>query len=184
MKIIETDLKGCFLITPNIFEDARGYFFESFHQDIFEEAIGGEVNFVQDNQSQSSFGVIRGLHLQLGEFAQAKLVRALQGTILDVAVDLRPDSTTYGQHVSYLLSEENKQQLFVPRGFAHGISVLSEKATIHYKADNFYSQKSELGVIYNDADLEIDWQLPADKISTSDKDLLLPTLKEFTNNHG
>lgn len=184
MKIIETDLKGCFLITPNIFEDSRGYFFESFHQNIFNEAIGGKVSFIQDNQSQSSFGVIRGLHLQLGEFAQAKLVRALQGTILDVAVDLRPDSTTYGQHVSYLLSEENKQQLFVPRGFAHGISVLSENATIHYKADNFYSHKNESGVVYNDVDLTIDWQIPSDKISTSDKDILLPTLKEFTKNHG
>lgn len=184
MNIEETKLKGCFHINPNIFKDERGYFFESFNQKNFDEAIGNQTNFVQDNQSQSSFGVIRGLHLQLGAHAQAKLVRAIQGEILDVAVDLRPHSNTYGEFVSYLLSEDNKHQLFVPRGFAHGFSVLSEKATIHYKADNFYSAKAESGIVYNDLDLKIDWQIDSEDILTSDKDILLPTLKEFKKSNG
>lgn len=183
MNIKETKLKGCFHITPNVFEDHRGYFFESFNQHVFEETIGERITFVQDNQSQSSFGVIRGLHLQLGNNAQAKLVRAVQGTILDVAVDLRLHSPTYGQSVSYVLSEDNKEQLFVPRGFAHGFSVLSEKATIHYKADNFYASDAESGVLYSDQYLNINWQVPIGDIKTSDKDLLLPTLTEFKNSN-
>ena len=181
MQIEETKLKGCFHITPKVFKDERGYFFESFNQNNFNKEVGEQVTFVQDNQSQSSFGVIRGLHLQLGDNAQAKLVRAIEGTILDVAVDLRPESATYGYHVSFILSAENKQQLFIPRGFAHGFSVLSEKATIHYKADNFYAAKAESGIIYNDKDLNIDWQLKQEEIITSQKDLLLPTLKQFKN---
>jgi len=179
MNIKETKLKGCFLITPSLFEDARGYFFESFNKKNLEKHVGYPLSFVQDNQSQSSYGVIRGLHLQTGQSSQAKLVRAIQGKILDVVVDARNASPTYGQYAAFILSEQNKQQLFVPRGFAHGFCVLSEKATIHYKADNYYAPKSESGIIYNDADLNIDWQLPKDKVITSDKDLVLPTLKEF-----
>ncbi len=179
MNIKETELKGCFIITPSLFEDSRGYFYESFNKKAIEEVIGYPLNFVQDNQSQSSHGVIRGLHLQTGEHGQAKLVRAIQGKILDVVVDVQNSSPTYGQYATFVLSEQNKQQLFVPRGFAHGFCVLSEKATIHYKADNYYAPQAESGIVYNDADLNIDWQLPKDKIITSDKDLLLPTLKEF-----
>lgn len=181
MQIEETKLKGCFHITPAVYKDNRGYFFESFNQSNFENAIGEHISFVQDNQSQSSYGVIRGLHLQLGEHAQAKLVRAIQGTILDVAVDVRPESPTYGQYVSSMLSEDNKHQLFVPRGFAHGFSVLSETATIHYKADNFYAAKAESGLLYNDSDLKIDWKLEDREILTSEKDLLLPSLKDFNH---
>ncbi|MCF6360427.1 MAG: dTDP-4-dehydrorhamnose 3,5-epimerase [Cyclobacteriaceae bacterium] len=181
MEIRETKLKGCFLLNPRVFKDDRGYFFESFNQREFDKAIGYTTHFVQDNQSQSSYGVIRGLHMQLGTFAQAKLVRAIKGEILDVAVDLRPNSDTYGKFVSYVLSEENKQQLFVPRGFAHGFSVLSDVATIHYKADNFYASNAESGLIYNDKELSIDWGIEEEKIITSEKDLILPSLKEFDN---
>lgn len=184
MKIEETELRGCFLITPSVFEDERGYFYESFNKKILEETIGHSIHFVQDNQSQSEYGVIRGLHLQLGNHAQAKLIRAIQGEILDVAIDLRPHSKTYGEYVSCILSEENKHQLFVPRGFAHGFAVLSNKATIHYKADNFYSPKAESGIVYNDLDLKIDWKIDSEDILTSNKDILLPTLKEFKNSHG
>ena len=179
MKIKKINLNGCFLITPTLFEDERGYFYESFNKKELEDAIGFTLNFVQDNQSQSSYGVIRGLHLQTGENAQAKLVRAIQGVILDIVVDLRKGSPSYGQHYSFVLDEEKKQQLFIPRGLAHGFIVLSEKATIHYKADNYYAPENESGIIYNDLDLNIDWQLPTDKIITSLKDLELPTLKEF-----
>ncbi len=181
MNIKETKIEGCFLLTPTLFEDNRGYFYESFNQKAFEQAIGYPIQFVQDNQSQSSYGVLRGLHLQLGQFTQAKLVRAIQGTILDVVVDLRKNSPSFGKHALFELSEQNKLQLFVPRGFAHGFCVLSSKATIHYKADNYYAPKSESGIIYNDDDLSIDWQLPKDKIIISEKDLVLPTLKEFKN---
>ena len=179
MTIKETSIRGCYHIIPKIFEDNRGYFFESFNQKLFEEAIGTKIEFVQDNQSRSSFGVVRGLHLQLGSNAQAKLVRALEGEILDVAVDVRIDSPTFGKYVSYLLSEENKHQLFIPRGFAHGFSVLSEKATIHYKADNYYAPSSESGIIYNDNSLDIDWNLTVNQTITSEKDQLLPTLDEL-----
>jgi len=181
MKIEETKLKGCFLISPSIFEDNRGYFFESFNKKNLEKHIGYQLDFVQDNQSQSSYGVMRGLHLQTGQFGQAKLVRAIQGEILDVVVDVRKSSFTFGQPATFVLSEGNKQQLFVPKGFAHGFIVLSKKATIHYKADNYYAPQSESGIIYNDRDLNIDWKLPADRIITSEKDLLLPTLREFKN---
>lgn len=181
MKIEETQLKGCFLITPSLFEDKRGYFYESFNKKVLENVIGYPINFVQDNQSQSSYGVVRGLHLQTGQNGQAKLVRAIQGEILDVVVDVRKHSSTYGKHSTFTLSEKNKQQLYVPKGFAHGFIVLSKKATIHYKADNYYAPQSESGIIYNDKDLNIDWKLATDDVITSEKDLLLPTLKEFKN---
>ncbi len=184
MIIKETMLKGCYHITPSIFEDDRGYFYESFNKKLLEKTIGYDLNFVQDNQSQSENGVIRGLHLQLGSNGQAKLVRAIQGSILDVVVDLRKSSSSYGQSASFSLSDENKSQLFVPREFAHGFIVLSETATIHYKADNYYSPQSESGIIFNDTDLNIDWKLPLGDIKTSEKDLLLPTLKEFTSRHA
>jgi dTDP-4-dehydrorhamnose 3,5-epimerase len=181
MKIEETKLKGCFLIKPSLFEDKRGYFYESFNKKVLEKIIGYPLNFVQDNQSQSGYGVIRGLHLQTGNHGQAKLVRAIQGEILDVIVDVRKNSPTYGHAASFILSEENKQQLFVPKGFAHGFVVLSNIATIHYKADNYYNPQSESGVIYNDKDLAIDWKLSTSDIITSEKDLLLPTLTDFKN---
>ena len=155
MQIEETKLKGCFIIDPKIFGDDRGYFFESYKQDVFEKAIGYKVNFIQDNQSLSSYGVLRGLHFQKGESAQAKLVRVLKGTVLDVAVDIRLDSPTYGQHVALELSAENKKQFFVPRGFAHGFIVLSETAEFFYKVDNIYSPNHEGGILFNDKDLDI-----------------------------
>lgn len=173
MEIQETGLKDCLIIKPRVFEDPRGYFFESFNKKTFEEKTGLSGNFVQDNQSFSSYGVIRGLHAQSGEFAQAKLVRVLKGEVLDVAVDARPGSPTYGKHISVKLSAENHLQLYVPRGFLHGFSVLSETAEFFYKCDNFYNKASELGVIYNDKDLAIDWMIPADKAAVSDKDLIL-----------
>jgi len=179
MEIQETGLKDCLIIKPRVFEDPRGYFFESFNKNTFEEKTGLSGNFVQDNQSFSSYGVIRGLHAQSGEFAQAKLVRVLKGEVLDVAVDARPGSPTYGKHISVKLSAENHLQLYVPRGFLHGFSVLSETAEFFYKCDNFYNKASELGVIYNDADLAIDWLIPADKAAVSDKDLILNTFSSL-----
>lgn len=173
MEIQETGLKDCIIIKPRVFEDSRGYFFESFNSKSFEEQTGLSGKFVQDNQSYSSYGVIRGLHNQRGEFAQAKLVRVLKGEVLDVAVDARPGSPTYGKHISVKLSAENKLQLYVPRGFLHGFSVLSETAEFFYKCDNFYNKESEMGVIYNDPQLNIDWLVPADKQEVSDKDLIL-----------
>lgn len=178
LKFIETKLKGCFVLEPSIFLDARGYFMESFNENTFQNGIGQQVHFVQDNQSFSSRGVLRGLHYQTGEHAQAKLVRVLQGEVLDVAVDIRPESATFGQHVAVLLSAENQKQLFVPRGFAHGFVVLSETATFFYKCDNFYNKESEGGIIYNDDSMKIDWQLPENELLISEKDLVLPLLKE------
>jgi dTDP-4-dehydrorhamnose 3,5-epimerase len=179
MNITETPLKGCYKIEPNIFEDKRGYFYESFNKRLFEKGIGNSPDFVQDNQSKSKYGVLRGLHLQLGEYAQAKLVRALEGEILDVVVDVRPDSPTFGKSYSIKLSGDNKLQLFVPRGFAHGFAVLSETAIIHYKADNYYFKDAESGLKYNDPELNIDWQLPPEDIITSVRDQHLPSLTEF-----
>ncbi len=177
MKIKETKLKGCFEIEPSIFEDGRGYFFESYNQKKFNEAANENVNFVQDNQSFSRKGVLRGLHYQTGAFAQAKLVRVLEGTVLDVAVDLRQESPTFKQYVSVELSAENKKQLFIPRGFAHGFVVLSETAIFFYKCDNFYNKESEGGIIFNDPSLNIDWQLPEKELIVSDKDIVLPSLE-------
>jgi len=177
MKATETKLEGCFVLEPRIFEDKRGYFFESFNQDLFNKTIGKTIMFVQDNESFSSKGILRGLHYQIGDFAQAKLVRVIKGKVLDVAVDLRKGSKTFGQHVSVELSEENKKQLFVPRGFGHGFIVLSDSAIFSYKCDNIYNKASEGGVIYNDSKLNIDWQLPEEEILVSEKDAILPTLE-------
>ncbi len=176
MIFTETKLKGCFTIEPKIIRDERGYFMESFNERTFEKGIGQNVHFVQDNQSFSSKGVLRGLHYQCGEHAQAKLVRVLKGEVLDIAVDIRPNSETYGQHVSVLLSAEKQNQFFVPRGFAHGFLVVSETATFFYKCDNFYNKESEGGIIYNDPELTIDWQFEIENLIISEKDKILPTL--------
>ena len=176
MKITETALKGCFILEPAVFKDERGYFSETFNQKVFEEAVGSTVTFVQDNQSFSKKGVIRALHYQLGEYAQAKLVRVLQGEVLDIAVDLRPDSATFRQHVAVKLSAENKKQMFIPRGFAHGFITLSETADFFYKCDNYYHPEAEAGIIYDDAELNIDWELEKSQHILSPKDALLPRL--------
>lgn len=177
MNIEETKLKGCFIIEPKVFEDKRGYFFESFNQNKFNELLGYQINFVQDNESFSSKGVLRGLHYQTGEHEQAKLVRVISGKVLDVVVDLRKDSATFGQHVSVELSSENKKQLFVPRGFAHGFIVLSDTVIFTYKCDNFYNKESEAGIIYNDLNLGIDWLLNSNEIIISEKDTQLPSFE-------
>lgn len=179
MEIEQTGLKDCLIIKPRVFEDPRGYFFESFNQKTFEDKTGLSGKFVQDNQSYSSYGVIRGLHAQSGDFAQAKLVRVTKGEVLDVAVDVRQGSPTYGKHISVRLSAENKLQLYVPRGFLHGFSVLSETAEFLYKCDNFYDKASETGVIYNDKDLNIDWMIPEEHHAISEKDMLLKTFAEL-----
>jgi dTDP-4-dehydrorhamnose 3,5-epimerase len=179
MKIEESPLKGSFVIQPKVIEDHRGYFLESFNQRLLDSVLGYSPQFVQDNQSKSKYGVLRGLHLQLGEYAQAKLVRAIAGDILDIIVDVRPNSPLFGKYYSLVLSADNKKELFIPRGFAHGFAVLTETATIHYKADNYYNNKAESGLLYNDPELNIDWQIPIEKIITSEKDLLLPTLSQF-----
>ena len=171
----ETKLKGCFIIEPSVYEDERGFFFESYNQKRFNDLINDEVNFVQDNQSFSSRGVLRALHYQLGAHAQAKLVRVLQGKVLDVAVDLRKNSPTFKQHISIELSAENKKQLFIPRGFAHGFVVLSDTAHFFYKCDNFYNKEAEGGIIYNDKTLNIDWILNEDELIVSEKDRVLPS---------
>ncbi|WP_160069592.1 dTDP-4-dehydrorhamnose 3,5-epimerase [Sphingobacterium bovisgrunnientis] len=170
MRAIETKLKGCFILEPNIIKDNRGYFFEAFNEKKFKELIGNTVEFVQDNQSKSTYGVVRGLHQQVGEHAQAKLVRVLEGRVLDVAVDVRPHSPTYGEHVAVELSDENNRQLFIPRGFLHGFAVLSETATFFYKCDNVYHKESEDGVYPLDETLSVDWQIPLDLIILSGKD--------------
>ena len=179
MKIIQTSLNGCVVLTPTVFSDGRGRFFESYKKEAFNKGLGQEVNFVQDNESFSSKGVLRGLHFQKGAFAQAKLVRVVHGSVLDVAVDLRPDSTTYGEHFSIELSADNKKQLFVPRGFAHGFVVSSDTAVFSYKCDNYYNKESESGIIYNDPTLNIDWILPSEQLQLSEKDLLLPKFKSL-----
>lgn len=176
MTIIPTSIDDCFILEPRVFKDERGYFFETFNQHIFNKATGLNVKFVQDNESFSSKGVLRGLHYQIGEFTQAKLVRVVKGSVLDVAVDIRKGSKTYGEHISVELSETNKRQLFVPRGFAHGFVVLSETAIFSYKCDSFYDKASERGIIYNDPNLNIDWQLSENELIISEKDLILPKL--------
>lgn len=177
MNFISTKLEGCFIIEPKIIQDSRGYFMESFNENSFQNGIGKRVTFVQDNQSFSSKGVLRGFHYQTGEHAQAKLVRVLHGKVLDVAVDIRPNSSTYGQYVSTILSAENQTQFFIPRGFAHAFLVLSETATFFYKCDNFYDKESEGGIIYNDPTLNVDWQFPIVDMLISEKDQNLPTLE-------
>ncbi|MCL6462679.1 MAG: dTDP-4-dehydrorhamnose 3,5-epimerase [Flavobacterium micromati] len=173
MTIEQTTIQDLVIINPTIFNDERGYFFEAYNQVKFHEN-GITYNFIQDNQSFSTKGVIRGLHLQINPFAQAKLVRVLQGEILDVAVDLRKNSPTYGQHFSVVLSGENKKQLMVPPGFAHGFSVLSETASVLYKVDQLYDKESERGIRYDDATLNIDWQVDRNEVIVSEKDLILP----------
>ncbi len=177
MNFIETKLKGCFVLEPKIIKDDRGYFLESFNERTFSDGVGQNVHFVQDNQSFSIKGVLRGLHYQTGEHAQAKLVRVLNGEVLDVAVDLRPDSKTYGQYESVLLTGDNQKQFFIPRGFAHGFLVLSETAMFFYKCDNFYNKESEGGLIFNDSSVDINWNFPSEKLIISDKDKVLPTLE-------
>lgn len=179
MNAKETGLKGCFVIEPRVFNDDRGYFFETYNKIIFDKVVGSNINFVQDNESYSTKGVLRGLHFQKGEFAQAKLVRVTQGKVLDVAVDLRPDSDTFLQVETVVLSSENKKQLFVPRGFAHGFIVLSDTVVFNYKCDNSYNKASEGGIIYNDPILNIDWILNSDEFIVSEKDTILPTIKEL-----
>ena len=180
MNIIETDIKGLYVIEPKVFGDSRGYFFEAFSQREFEKVIG-PVNFVQDNESKSCYGVVRGLHFQKGTNAQAKLVRAVKGKVLDVAVDLREGSLTYGKHFAVELSEDNHRQMFIPKGFAHGFSVLSEEAIFQYKCDAYYAPESEGAVAWDDPDLAIDWRIPADKVLLSVKDSCHPKLKDIKN---
>ena len=179
MTVKETKLKGCFILEPKVFEDSRGYFFESFNQNKFNKLIGQNINFIQDNESYSSKGVLRGLHYQRGEFAQAKLVRVVKGTVLDIAVDIRKNSPTFGEYVTLELSEDNKQQLFISRGFAHGFIVLSDAAVFSYKCDNFYNKESEAGIIFNDKALNIDWGISEDALVISEKDKLLPTFENL-----
>ena len=179
MKIVKTPIEGVVIIEPQIFEDARGYFFESWNKAKMAEA-GLNYDFIQDNQSKSCYGTIRGVHFQKGEFSQAKLVRVLQGTVLDVAVDLRKDSPTFGQHVAVELSAENNRQLMIPRGFGHGFSVLSPTAVFAYKCDNVYNKASEGGVRFDDPALGIDWKINPKEAILSDKDKVLPCLKDIT----
>jgi dTDP-4-dehydrorhamnose 3,5-epimerase len=175
-----TNLSGLLIFEPKIFEDSRGYFFESYNENIFKDQ-GIDIKWVQDNQSSSEYGVIRGLHYQLPPFAQSKLVRVLRGKILDVAVDIRKGSPTYGKSFSIELSAKNKRQLLIPKGFAHGFSVLSKNAEVMYKCDSFYSKESEGGIVYNDAELSIDWKIDLKDAIVSDKDKLLPTLAQCNN---
>ena len=178
MTIEKTSIQDLVIINPTVFKDSRGYFFEAYNQAKFHKN-GIMYNFIQDNQSFSKRGVIRGLHLQINPFAQAKLVRVLEGEILDVAVDLRKNSPTYGQHISVLLSAENKKQLMVPHGFAHGFSVLSETASVLYKVDQAYNKESERGIRYDDPTLAIDWQLDTNEIIVSEKDVILPSFNDI-----
>jgi len=177
MKFTETKLKDCYVIDPKIISDERGYFMESFNEKTFQEGIQQSVRFVQDNQSFSSKGVLRGLHYQVAEHAQAKLIRVIHGEVLDVAVDIRPDSPTFGQYEAVLLSAENQRQFFVPRGFAHGFLVLSETAIFFYKCDNFYNKEAEGGILFNDPTIGIHWNFPIDQLLISEKDQHLPTLQ-------
>lgn len=178
MNIQPTPLEGCYIIEPKVFGDERGYFFESFNQKKFRELTRSDTVFVQDNQSFSTRGVLRGLHFQKGQSAQAKLVRVVKGGVLDVAVDLRKGSATYGKHLSLEISEKNNLQLFIPRGFAHGFVVLSDEAIFQYKCDNYYDKAAEGGIYYDDPDLAIDWVLPDEELIISDKDIELPGLAE------
>lgn len=177
MEFKKTAIEGVYIIEPRVFNDARGYFFEAWKKDKFEANVAS-VDFIQDNESKSSYGVLRGLHYQKGEYSQAKLVRVIKGRVLDVAVDLRRSSTTFGQHVMVELSDENKRQFFIPRGFAHGFLVLSDEAVFTYKVDNVYAPQAEAGVRWNDPALGIDWPIDPQQVLTSDKDLRQPLLKD------
>ena len=177
MEYKETKIKGVFIIEPKVFQDARGYFMEAWKQAEFDEHVGRTV-FIQDNESKSSFGVLRGLHYQKGDASQAKLVRVIKGKVLDVAVDIRKSSPTFGQHVMVELSEENKRQFFIPRGFAHGFLVLSDEAIFTYKVDNPYAPQCDAGIRWNDPDVGIEWPIDPAKVLTSEKDLKQPLLKD------
>ena len=178
MEIIKTNIEGVVIIEPRIFKDDRGYFFESFSQREFEEKVC-KTTFVQDNESKSGYGVLRGLHFQKPPFAQSKLVRVIKGAVLDVAVDIRKGSPTFGQYVSVELTGDNHRQFFIPRGFAHGFSVLSEEVIFQYKCDNFYSPQSEGAIAWNDPDLNIDWRIPVEEVILSEKDSKHPKLKDL-----
>lgn len=177
MEYIETDIKGVYVIEPRVFNDARGYFMETWKQAEFEEYIG-KVQFIQDNESKSSYGVLRGLHYQKGDASQAKLVRVIKGRVLDVAVDIRRSSPTFGKHVMVELSEDNKRQFYIPRGFAHGFLVLSDEAIFIYKVDNSYAPQQDAGIRWNDPELGIEWPIDPKDVQTSEKDLRLPLLKD------
>jgi dTDP-4-dehydrorhamnose 3,5-epimerase len=181
MPFIETGFRGLKVFEPRVFQDSRGYFFESFNKTTFHEA-GVDAEFVQDNESCSQYGVLRGLHYQLNPMAQAKLVRVVDGEVLDVVIDIRKGSPTFGKHFSLLINAENKKQLFIPRGFAHGFSVLSDTCIFQYKCDNYYSKESEGGISFNDAELSIDWGLKPGEAIVSDKDSALPAFKNCINN--
>lgn len=177
MNVLKTAIEGVFILEPRLFKDARGYFFESFNQREFDEKVGRTV-FVQDNESKSSYGVVRGLHIQKPPYTQSKLVRVVKGAVLDVVVDVRKGSPTFGQHVSVELTEDNHRQFFIPKGFLHGFSVLSEEVVFQYKCDDFYAPASEGAVAWDDPDLGIDWRIPADKVILSEKDKHHPRLKD------
>ena len=183
MEVLRTEIEGCFLLEPKVFHDGRGYFMESYNQVVFEKLTGAKPFFVQDNESFSSWGVLRGLHFQKGEHAQAKLVRVLNGEVLDVAVDIRPESKSFGKVVTTILSSDNKRQLFIPRGCAHGFVTLSQTATFFYKCDNFYHKESEGGILYNDPTFNIDWVLDEQELIISDKDKVLPKFRDIVHNH-
>lgn len=178
MEVIKTAIDGVYILEPRIFRDDRGYFFESFSQREFEEKIG-KINFVQDNESKSSYGVMRGLHFQRPPYAQSKLVRCVKGAVLDVAVDIRKGSPTYGQYVAVELTADNHRQFFIPRGFAHGFAVLSDEAIFQYKCDNFYAPQADGGISILDVSLNIDWQIPTEKAILSEKDTKHPLLQDF-----
>lgn len=179
MTVIPTDIAGVLIIEPTVFGDSRGYFFESFHAQDFAKATGLDILFVQDNESKSSYGVIRGLHFQKPPHAQSKLVRVVKGAVLDVAVDLRHDSPTFAQHVAVELTAENHRQMFIPKGFAHGFAVLSEEVVFQYKCDDYYAPETEGALAWNDPMLAIDWRVPADRVILSAKDCCHPTMKDF-----
>ena len=181
MEFIPQSIPDVWLIEPRVHDDERGYFVETFRQDKLEDALGYSVNFIQDNESTSSIGVLRGLHFQLPPHAQSKLVRVLEGAVLDVAVDIRKGSPSFGQHVAVELSGDNKKQIFIPRGFAHGFVVLTDTATVAYKVDNFYSHKCERGLAFDDIDLNIEWQLTREQLLLSEKDTQFPTLAVSTD---
>lgn len=177
MDFKKTKIEGLYIIEPRVFNDARGYFFEAWKKQEFEEHIG-PVDFIQDNESKSSYGVLRGLHYQKGDYSQAKLVRVIKGRVLDVAVDIRRSSPTFGQHVMVELSDENKRQFFIPRGFAHGFLVLSDEAVFTYKVDNAYAPQAEAGIRWNDPELAIEWPIDLSQVMTSDKDLRQPLFRD------